>query len=69
MNNRTVRSLEIALDCLDRIHGTIFYDCQKKAMGWNDDEYDAMLEDLSIIYLTFKKDRDNPEEEGDNDRL
>ena len=55
------RSLEIALDMLDRVDGSSLYNVQKRAMGWTDKEYSDMLESLSLLYmyLNTKEDDEN----------
>jgi len=45
------KSLEIAIDMLDRVEGTSLYNVQKKIMGWSDKEYQTMIESLSLLYI------------------
>jgi hypothetical protein len=53
------KSLEIAIDMLDRVEGTALYDVQKKIMGWTDKEYQTMIESLSLLYI-YLNSKDSP---------
>jgi len=60
---KMIRSLEIALDILDRVDGTKIYEIQKKTMGFTDAEYIQMLEGLSVFYLKLRLDSDGKSED------
>jgi hypothetical protein len=49
-----LRSLEMALDMLDRVEGTSLYEIQKRLNGYSDKEYHDMIEQLASIYNYFK---------------
>ena len=49
-----IRSLEIAIDMLDRSEGTALYTIQKKVWGWTDREYQQSIEDIGTILLQLK---------------
>lgn len=53
------KSLEIAIDMLDRVEGTSLYDVQKRVMGWTDKEYQTMIESLSLLYI-YLNSKDSP---------
>lgn len=49
-----LRSLEIALDMLDRVEGTSLYEIQKKLNDYTDKEYQQMIEQLANMYNFLK---------------
>mgnify|MGYP004372079577 CR=1 FL=1 len=49
-----IRSLEIAIDMLDRSEGTALYTVQKKVWGWSDKEYQEAIYDMGNIMLQLK---------------
>ena len=51
---KMIRTLEIAIDMLDRSDGTALYDVQKKVWGWSDKEYQEAIESLGILLLAIK---------------
>lgn len=60
--NRLIKSLEIAIDMMDRSEGTALYQIQKKVWGWSDKEYQQAIEDLGFLLLTVRtrnKDEEN----------
>ena len=60
--NRLIKSLEIAIDMMDRSEGTAVYQIQKKVWGWSDKEYQQAIEDLGFLLLTVRtrnKDEEN----------
>ena len=60
--NRLIKSLEIAIDMMDRSDGTALYQIQKKVWGWSDKEYQQAIEDLGFLLLTVRtrnKDEEN----------
>lgn len=57
MNKKKIdllRSLEIAIDMLDRVEGTSLYEIQKRLHGYSDKEYHDMIEQLASIYNHVK---------------
>jgi hypothetical protein len=57
--NGLIKSLEIAIDMLDRSEGTALYQVQKKVWGWSDKEYQKSIEDLGFLLLSMRmKDED-----------
>lgn len=60
--SRLIKSLEIAIDMMDRSEGTALYQIQKKVWGWSDKEYQQAIEDLGFLLLTVRtrnKDEEN----------
>jgi len=49
-----LRSLEIALDILDRVEGSTIYEIQKRLNNYTDKEYRDMLEQIGSIYTYLK---------------
>lgn len=49
-----LRSLEIALDMLDRVEGSTIYEIQKRLNNYTDQEYRDMLEQIADIYNHLK---------------
>jgi hypothetical protein len=60
-SSRLIKSLEIAIDMMDRSEGTALYQIQKKVWGWSDKDYQRAIEDLGFLLLTIKI-RKNDEE-------
>lgn len=61
-SRKLIRSLEIAIDMLDRSEGTALYQVQKQVWGWSDKEYQQAIEDLGFLLLSVKmksKDEEN----------
>ena len=61
-NTRLTKSLEIAIDMMDRSEGTALYQIQKKVWGWRDKEYQEAIEDLGFLLLSVRiknKDEEN----------
>jgi len=50
-----IKSLEIAIDLLDRAEGTSLYNVTKKISGWSNKDYHEMLEYLAILLLNFRE--------------
>ncbi len=59
---RLIKSLEIAIDMMDRSEGTALYDIQKKVWGWSDEQYQNAIEDLGFLMLTLRL-KENDDEE------
>lgn len=53
-SRRLIRSLEIAIDMLDRSEGTALYEVQKQVWGWTNKEYENAIEDLGFLLLSLK---------------
>ena len=53
-SRKLIRSLEIAIDMLDRSEGTALYQVQKHVWGWSDKEYQQAIEDLGFLLLSVK---------------
>tara|TARA_R110000824_G_scaffold41684_1_gene123805 strand:- start:97 stop:276 length:180 start_codon:yes stop_codon:yes gene_type:complete len=58
-----IRSLEIAIDMLDRSEGTALYIVQKKVWGWSDKEYQEAIYDMGRIMLQLKLEDMNADDE------
>ena len=54
-SNRLIKSLEIAIDMMDRSEGTALYQIQKKVWGWKDKEYQQAIEDLGFLLLNLRR--------------
>ena len=50
-----IKSLEIAMDLLDRAEGTSLYNVTKKLSGWSNKDYNEMLEHLAKLLLRFRQ--------------
>ncbi len=61
-NKDLIRSLEIALDMLDRSEGTALYEVQKRVWGWSDKRYNQAIDDLALIMMTLQKTEDANDE-------
>tara|TARA_R110000824_G_scaffold76008_1_gene192742 strand:+ start:653 stop:850 length:198 start_codon:yes stop_codon:yes gene_type:complete len=57
-----VKSLEIAVDLLDRADGTSLYNITKKISGWTNKDYSQMLEHLALLLIQFKYLEEDEEE-------
>jgi len=49
--SKTTRSLEIAIDLLDRVQGTALYNIHKQTYKYTDKEYEQAVEALGELYL------------------
>jgi len=49
-----LRSLEMALDMLDRVEGSAIYEIQKRLNSYTDQEYRDMLEQIADMYNHLK---------------
>lgn len=61
-SKRLIKSLEIAIDMMDRSEGTALYQVQKKVWGWSDDEYQKAIEDLGFLLLSMRMKDENEED-------
>ena len=61
-SSRLIKSLEIAIDMMDRSEGTALYQIQKKVWGWSDKDYQQAIEDLGFLLLTIRMKKDDEKE-------
>tara|TARA_R110000824_G_scaffold44611_7_gene129654 strand:+ start:4271 stop:4465 length:195 start_codon:yes stop_codon:yes gene_type:complete len=61
-SKRLIKSLEIAIDMMDRSEGTALYQIQKKVWGWSDKDYQKAIEDLGILLLSIRAKNENEED-------
>ena len=61
-SSRLIKSLEIAIDMMDRSEGTALYQIQKKVWGWSDKDYQQAIEDLGFLLLSIRMKKDDEKE-------
>ena len=61
-SSRLIKSLEIAIDMMDRSEGTALYQIQKKVWGWSDKDYQQAVEDLGFLLLSIRMKKDDEKE-------